>query len=327
MLVHTNKTELFISKANKIHKNRYDYSKVNYINAKTKITIICREHGDFKQTPSNHLSNYNCQKCAKNFQLDTVSFIEKAKSIHNDKYDYSKVNYINADTQIIIICREHGEFTQIPDFHINRKCGCPKCSNNVKLHISEFINKSEKIHGNKYDYSKVEYVNNYTSIIIICKKHGEFSQIPFVHLLKHGCPNCINKTEYKFYEKIKEIYPTIKRQYKVEWCKNKQCLPFDFAIEELKIIIELDGEQHFTQVSNWTSPETQIEKDKFKTDCANQNGFSVIRLLQDDVSKDKFDWLNEIQIRVSKIISTQKIQNIFICKNNEYELLPYQETI
>ena len=318
MLQDANKTELFISKAYKIHKNRYDYSKVNYINAKTKITIICREHGEFQQTPSNHLSNYNCQKCAKNFQLDTASFIEKAKDIHNDKYDYSKVNYINADTQIIIICREHGEFTQIPDFHINRKCGCPKCSNNVKLDLSEFVEKSNKIHGNKYDYSKVEYNNNRNHIIIICKKHGEFSQIPFLHLLKHGCPNCINKTEYKFYEKIKEIYPTIKRQYKVEWCKNKLCLPFDFAIEELKIIIELDGEQHFTQVSNWTSPETQIEKDKFKTDCANQNGFSVIRLLQDDVSKDKFDWLNEIQISVSKIMNEQKAQNIFICKNNEY---------
>jgi very-short-patch-repair endonuclease len=318
MLQDANKTELFISKANKIHKNRYDYSKVNYINAKTKVTIICREHGEFYQTPSNHLCNYNCQKCAKNYKLDTHSFIEKAKGIHNDKYDYSKVNYINADTQITIICKEHGEFTQIPDFHINRKCGCPKCSNNVKLDLSEFIEKSNKIHCNKYDYSKVEYNNNRNHIIIICKKHGEFSQIPFLHLLKHGCPNCINKTEYKFYEKIKEIYPTIKRQYKVEWCKNKLCLPFDFAIEELKIIIELDGEQHFTQVSNWTSPETQIEKDKFKTDCANQNGFSVIRLLQDDVSKDKFDWLNEIQTGVSKIISTQEVQNIFICKNNEY---------
>ena len=318
MLTYTDKTKLFISKAYKIHKNRYDYSKVNYINAKTKITIICREHGDFQQTPSNHLSNYNCQKCAKNFQLDTDSFIEKAINIHNDKYDYSKVNYINADTQIIIICREHGEFTQIPDFHINRKCGCPKCANN-KVDLSDFIKRANKMHGNKYDYSKVEYVNNRKHVIIICKKHGEFYQTPDIHINHNcGCPNCINKTEYKFYEKIKEIYPTIKRQYKVEWCKNKLCLPFDFAIEELKIIIELDGEQHFTQVSNWTSPETQIEKDKFKTECANQNGFSVIRLLQDDVSKDKFDWLNEIQTGVSKIIFTQKAQNIFICKNNEY---------
>ena len=318
MILHSNKTELFISKANNIHKNRYDYSKVDYINAKTKITIICREHGEFQQTPSNHLSSFNCQKCTKNYQLDTRSFIEKAKDIHNDKYDYSKVNYINADTQITIICREHGIFTQIPDFHINRKCGCPKCSNNVKLDISEFIEKANKIHNNKYDYSKVEYTNNRQQIIIICKKHGEFSQLPYVHLLKHGCPSCINKTEYKFYEKIKEIYPTIKRQYKVEWCKNKLYMPFDFVIEELKIIIELDGEQHFTQVSNWTSPEIQIEKDKYKINCANKNGFSVIRLLQDDVSKDNFDWLTEIKISISKIVNDRKIQNVFICKNNEY---------
>jgi very-short-patch-repair endonuclease len=315
------KTKLFISKANQIHGERYDYYKVNYINAKTKVTIICSEHGEFQQTPSNHLSNYNCQKCAKNYKLDTDSFIEKAKGIHNDKYDYSKVNYINADTQIIIICREHGEFTQIPDFHINRKCGCPKCSNNVKLDILEFIEKAEKIHCNKYDYSKVIYVNNYTNVIIICKKHGEFIQQPYVHLLKHGCYSCVNKTEYKFFEKLKEFYSKIKRQYKVEWCKNKFCLPYDFAIEELKIIIELDGEQHFTQVSNWSSPKIQIEKDKFKTECANKNGFSVIRILQDDVSKDNFDWLTEIQLSVSKIIDEQKIQNIFICKNNKYELL------
>ncbi len=319
MLAQATKTELFISKANKIHKNRYDYSKVNYINAKTKITIICEHHGEFHQTPSNHLCNYNCQKCANNYKLETDSFIEKAKKIHKDIYDYSKVNYINADTQIIIICREHGEFTQIPDFHINRKCGCPKCSNNVKLDILEFIENANKIHDNKYDYSKVEYNNNRKPVIIICKKHGEFSQIPYVHInQKCGCPSCINKTEYKFYKKIKEFYPTIKRQYKVEWCKNKQRLPFDFAIEELKIIIELDGEQHFTQVSNWTSPEIQIEKDKFKTENANKNGFSIIRILQDDVSKDKFDWLTEIQTNVSKITNEQTIQNIFICKNNEY---------
>ena len=318
MIIHSDKTELFISKANKIHENRYDYSKVNYINAKTKITIICRQHGEFHQTPSNHLSNYNCQKCAKNFQLDTNSFIEKAKSIHNDKYDYSTVNYINADTQIIIVCREHGEFTQIPDFHINRNCGCPKCANN-KVDLSEFIKRANKIHDNKYDYSKVEYVNNRKHVTIICKKHGDFYQTPDIHINhKCGCPSCINKTEYKFYEKIKEFYPTIKRQYKVEWCKNKFFLPFDFAIEELKIIIELDGEQHFTQVSNWSSPETQIEKDKYKTDCANKNGFTVIRLLQDDVAKDKFDWVTEIQNSISKIIDTQKVENVFICKNNEY---------
>jgi very-short-patch-repair endonuclease len=127
-----------------------------------------------------------------------------------------------------------------------------------------------------------------------------------------------NKTEFKFYKKIKEIYPTVKRQYKVEWCKNKLCLPFDFVIEELNIIIELDGEQHFKQISNWTSPEIQIEKDKYKLKCANENGFSVIRILQSDVSNDKFDWLEEIKLSIIKIINERKKQNLFICKNNEY---------
>ena len=95
-------------------------------------------------------------------------------------------------------------------------------------------------------------------------------------------------------------------------------MPFDFVIEELKIIIELDGEQHFAQVSNWTSPEIQIEKDKYKINCANNNGFSMIRLLQNDVLKDKINWIQEIKISISKILNDRKIQNVFICKNNEY---------
>jgi very-short-patch-repair endonuclease len=313
-----NKTNLFISKAIKLHGDKYEYSKVNYVNAKTKVTIICKTHGEFTQTPSGHLNRHNCQKCANNIKSNTETFIEKAKQIHGYRYIYSKVNYINANIHVIIICKEHGEFTQIPDFHINRKCGCPKCSNNVKLDTQTFIEKAIKIHGNKYIYSKVNYINNYTNLIIICNKHGEFTQQPYVHLLEHGCPSCINKTEFKFYEKIKEIYPTIKRQYKVEWCKNKLRLPYDFVIEDYNIIIELDGEQHFTQISNWTSPEIQIEKDKYKMKCANENGFSVIRLPQVDILKDSYDWFNEVQISIQKISIENTVQNIFICKNNEY---------
>ena len=320
MLSQSNKTEIFISKAIKIHGNKYDYSKVDYINAKTKVIILCNIHGEFSQTPSNHLSNFNCQKCSNNFKLNTQIFIEKSKQIHENKYDYSKVEYINTDTPVIISCKTHGDFKQIPDFHINRKCGCPKCSNNVKFNLLEFIDKSNQIHNNNYNYSKVDYINNKKPIIIICKKHGEFTQQPYVHLLNHGCPSCINKTEFKFFNRIKELYPRIKRQYKVEWCKNKLYLPFDFVIEELNIIIELDGDQHFKQISNWTSPEIQIEKDKYKMKCANENGFSVIRILQNDVSKDIFDWLMEINNIISKIVDEKKIQNIFICKNNEYNI-------
>jgi len=320
-MLEEDKTEIFISKAKQIHGDRYDYSKINYINSKTKVIIICSEHGEFKQIPSNHLKKFNCQKCANNLKFDTETFIQKAKKVHGNRYDYSKVNYINSGIKVTIICSEHGEFQQIPDFHINRKCNCPKCINNIVSNVDEFIIKSNKIHKNKYDYSKAVYINNSTPISIICVKHGEFAQQPYVHLLKHGCPHCINKTEFIFYNKLVEVYPTIKRQFKTEWCKNLQTnrlLPYDFCIEEYKIIIEIDGEQHFKQISNWTSPEVQVEKDKYKMDCANKNGFSIIRLLQQDISKNNYDWVEQIKINIEKIINENIVQNIFMCKNSEY---------
>lgn len=283
------KNETFIEKAIAIHGNKYDYSKVIYNNAKTKITIGCKEHGYFEQTPSNHLCGYNCQKCANNGKLNKEQFIERAVIVHDNKYDYSSVNYVNADTKIIIICKEHGEFEQIPDFHLNRKSGCPKCANNVTFTSFEFIDKAHKIHGSKYDYSQVNYINNRTHINIICKEHGNFHQIPYSHLLGVGCPHCINKTEYKLFTILKSRYPTVQRQFKAEWCKQKRCLPFDFMIEEHKKIIELDGPQHFTQVSNWRAPELQQQQDLFKTKCANENGYSVIRVLQTDVANDLLD--------------------------------------
>ena len=280
----------FIEKARAIHGNRYNYSKVNYVTAKTKVIIICEQHGNFEQTPSNHLSGFNCQKCAKNLKMDTNTFIERANSIHENKYDYSKVDYINADTKIIIICKEHGEFEQIPDFHLNRKCGCPKCANNITLTNFEFIEKANKVHNQKYDYSQVEYVNNRIHVTIICKEHGEFSQTPTRHFAGDGCPHCINKTEYKLYTKLLELYPTVQRQFKAEWCKQKRCLPFDFVIEEKKKIIEFDGPQHFVQIANWKSPELQHQQDLFKTKCANENGYSVIRILQTDVVNEVLDF-------------------------------------
>ena len=283
------KNEKFIEKARAVHGDKYDYSKVAYINAKTKITIGCKEHGDFEQTPNNHLFGYNCQKCANNAKMTTEEYVKRATLAHEEKYDYSNVNYVNADTKITIVCKEHGLFQQIPDFHLNRKCGCPKCANNVTLTKPEFIVKACKIHGDKYDYSQVEYVNNRTYINIICKEHGVFRQKQFSHLLGVGCPHCINKTEYKLFTILKSRYPTVQRQFKAEWCKQKRCLPFDFMIEEHKKIIELDGPQHFTQVSNWRAPELQQQQDLFKTKCAIENGYSVIRVLQTDVANDLLD--------------------------------------
>ena len=178
---------MFIDKANKIHKYKYDYSNVKYVDSKTKVCIICPEHGEFWQTPNNHLNGKGCPNCCKNhIRYNTESFVKKSKEVHNDKYDYSKVVYINNRSKVCIICPEHGEFWQRPSDHL-RGCGCLKCGrmNATKKQsntISDFITKANNIHNNKYDYSKTNYINSYTKVCIICPEHGEFWQTPIAHL-------------------------------------------------------------------------------------------------------------------------------------------------
>ena len=133
------------------------------------------------------------------------------------------------------------------------------------------------------------------------------------------CPFCVNKTEQILFDVLKEKYDTLNGQYKVDWCKNKKHLPFDFVIEERKIIIELDGKQHFEQIGKWQSPEETRINDLYKMKCANENGFSIIRILQKDVYFNKYDWLTELINNIEKITSENRVQNIYMCKNNEYK--------
>ena len=184
-----NMTELFIQKAKLIHGDKYDYSKVNYINNNIKINIICKIHGDFEQSPSKHLSGQNCSKCSCVYKPTNNEFIEKLKIIHGDRYDYSKVDYKKCHDKIIIICKAHGDYEQTASSHLSGN-NCPICVGGVKYNTEEFINKAIEIHGDKYDYSKVDYINSANNIIIICKTHGEFEQKPPTHLTTGGCSKC-----------------------------------------------------------------------------------------------------------------------------------------
>ena len=181
------KTNIFIEKAKAKHGDRYDYSNTTYINCKTKVIIICKKHGEFEQTPNNHLQGKNCRKCSGNY-MDTEYFIEKATIVHKFKYNYSKVMYIKSTRKVIIICNIHGEFEQTPGNHLSGK-GCIKCAGNY-LDKEYFIEKAIIKHGNKYDYSKVVYKKNNIKVIIICKIHGEFKQTPASHLCGKGCSKC-----------------------------------------------------------------------------------------------------------------------------------------
>lgn len=126
----------FIWKVIQKHGYKYDYRKVNYINNKTKVCIICHKHGEFWISPHDHLSGDGCFRCSKTKKLTTEEFIEKAKEVHDNKYDYSKVKYVNNKTKVCIICHKHGEFWQTPNNHVFKKASCPicKCSSSILEH-------------------------------------------------------------------------------------------------------------------------------------------------------------------------------------------------
>ena len=279
---------IFIKKFKKVHGNKYDYSKVEYINAKTKVCIICPIHGEFWQTPSDHIQGKGCRKCgyeklASLTKIKLIDFIKRAKEIHGDKYDYSKVEYKNNKTKICIICPIHGEFLQNPYNHIIGQ-GCPKCGKNMsnskqhRLGVHNFIKKAKEIHGDRYDYSKVNYVNAHTNVCIICPEHGEFWQKPNSHLNRCGCPIC-KKSKLEMVlksalDKFNIKYITEKRFSKI---KLKRSLPYDFYLPDYDLLIECQGEQHFIGDSFFKEGiENRINVDIYKHIKAKEYNHDII---------------------------------------------------
>lgn len=153
-------------------------------------------------------------------KITTEQFVEKAKEIHGNKYNYSKVQYINSSTKIEIICPKHGSFWQSPNNHLSKIRGCPECNGGVALTKEKFVEKAQLIHNNKYDYSQVNYVNSQTKVTIICPIHGEFEQIPSNHLQGKGCPKCkrgVKSNTKEFITKAISIHGTHYNYDKVEY--------------------------------------------------------------------------------------------------------------
>lgn len=120
-------TESFIQRANAVHNNKYIYSKTKYKSGNDKITVTCKDHGDFQQSPFSHLQGKGCSACTGTRKLTTESFIKKAKEIHKGKYTYAKTKYKGVKEKVIVTCSEHGDFLQSPNDHL-QSCGCPECA-------------------------------------------------------------------------------------------------------------------------------------------------------------------------------------------------------
>ena len=274
----------FIDRVNSIHNNKYVYSLVSFKNQKEIISIICPDHGKFKQRVDAHMWGQGCPKCglisrAKNKTKTKEEFIEEAISLHNNKYDYSKVNYIKSKLKVVIVCPEHGEFEKAPTHHLNGQ-GCPFCSRdflNDKFSktIEDFISDAKLIHGDKYDYSLVKYINNRVNVKIIRSKHGEFEQTPDAHLVGHGCQKCglgFDKCE----NEIKGFITSLNINIIENSRKIIPPLELDIYIPSHNLAIELDG-------LYWHSEEYKDKNYHLnKTELCEKQGIRLIHIFEDE---------------------------------------------
>lgn len=178
----------FLKEAIATHGETYRYPD-KYINCRTNINIECPIHGVFSQLPHNHLSGQGCPECNPRKKLNDNDVINRFIRIHGDKYDYSNVIYIGGEHFIKIGCRTHGLFNQKARIHLTGH-GCPKCSKTALQNTDTIIKRFNQKHGDKYDYSRVSYVNINEKVEIGCKIHGIFFQTSVCHLSGHGCPVC-----------------------------------------------------------------------------------------------------------------------------------------
>jgi phage FluMu protein Com len=285
--------EIFLEKANLKHKQKYNYNNFVYINSKIKGLISCEEHGDFYQSPNDHLQGHGCPRCAGLNKKTTQEFIEIATKIHGDKYDYSEFVYCGINVKGIIICKKHGSFLQKPSEHIHSKSGCKKCSGHYRQTTQEFIDKSNKIHNFAYEYLDT-YKTKKTKFKIRHKKCDKiFYQTPEGHMRGYGCPYCKSSKGEKI---IKEFLEENKILFDIEKrfsdCKNKTELPFDFYLVDKNLLIEYDGEQHFKEIKSWGGKKRLDyvkNNDKIKDEFARSNGIKLLR-----ISYKEFDKIREI---------------------------------
>lgn len=284
--------ETFIERANIIHGGKYIYDKDKYVNAETKIPILCLEHGTFWMTPMNHLLGQGCPKCSGR-GLNTNEVIELFMERHGDEYNYSKVVFNKMHEKVCIICPIHGEFWQTPSKHLHGQ-GCPKCGVNKRakeknIGQEEFIRRCKTIYGDKYIYTDTKYKKMEEKIKVICPKHGEFWQKPYDHLHGHGCPKCgliESRGENELYEHICSLIGEENVKH-----SDREILggyEIDIYIPKLRIGIEYNG-------LKWHSDKFRDRNyHLMKTELANEKGVKLIQLFEDE-------YLSHKEIVLSKI--------------------------
>lgn len=293
-------TEKFIEQSKAIHDG-LDYSMTVYRGSNKPVTMRCIKH-DYTftiQQASNHITKKlayrGCPACAKE-NIPRVSFddfVFRARFVHGDLYEYDKSSFVDMNTPMTIICKEHGPFEQIPAVHVNQGCGCQKCgarknANSKTYTQEEIIAKFHEVHGDRYTYECTEYKGIDTPILVNCRKHGPFETTPhnFIHAAS-GCPKCNNPRLEGIVESwLKENSIAYETQKKFPWLKNVRNLVLDFFLPEYNVAIECQGDQHFTH-SFKTKKRAEYmkgigERDKLKHDQCEAHGITIVYFVNKD---------------------------------------------
>jgi uncharacterized protein with PIN domain len=301
----------FVEESNKTHNNKYDYSKVNYINNRTKVQIICPLHGEFEQLPGNHLKGKGCKYCAPNKPMDTKIFIDKSKILFGDYYTYEKVLYVKSSEKVKITCQKHGDFDITPNNHLIKRQGCPRC--NRVIDTTSFIEKSKKRFNKKFTYENTEYISMKNNCTINCEIHGDINVTPLYHLnSQFGCKKCSNsnsvsETELSDFLNENDVTHKIKDR---EILEGKE---LDIYIPKYNLAIELNG-------LYWHSSEF-LDKNYHmnKTEKCLSKNINLIHIFEDE-------WVNKKDIIKSMIkhrlfLSEKKI----FARKCEIKIVPKKE--
>ena len=233
-------TASFTKEAQKLHGDTFDYSKTHYTRATQKVSITCRQHGDFQQLPGEHLkSTVACPGCLGR-KVTTESVVEDFKSKWGDRFDYSRVTYVNWNTPVEIICPKHGSFRQVPSSHKKGHQGCPSCYGRV-FDTESFIEASAQVQTN-HSYSETQYTGNQLPVRVKCNLHGEYDTVADYHVQGYTtCPGCKTYAATTPEAAIKEILTSA--GFRVDQNRRDVIPPMeiDLFIPDNKVGIEFNG--------------------------------------------------------------------------------------
>jgi hypothetical protein len=201
-------TERFIELSAVIHGNKYDYSKSIYTAALNKIIITCPEHGDFSIRSSAHYgkAQQGCAICGGRGNITAVQFIQKSQDLYGERFTYSKSNYVNARSKLIITCKKHGDFLVAPSKHLEGNGGCKACSGRGDITNEEYTERLKKSLGDGLDYSLVDYQGKKQYISVKCPVHGLFKRLPDTLMKIKGCPDCFQYTQEDFLKRAHDVH-------------------------------------------------------------------------------------------------------------------------